>query len=337
VVARMERPGIPAAASSASAERAVATWALSDGTAGNMRQADALAHALGINPQPHHVLGPRLPWSAWAPLMSPGSEHAFGAAFANALASPPLLAIGCGRQAALATRLLRAHGAKTVQILDPRIDPSHWDVVIAPQHDRLRGKNVIGTLGSLHPVGDLWLAQARVDFASFADLPRPRTALLIGGSSRHVRFDRMAFEVLASRLEAVLARDGGSLMLSASRRTPRELRGVLRHRYTETPGMTWLDASDGDNPYPGLLAWADRIVCSPDSVNMISEACATNVPVFVFDPGRARGRLRVFLDALLALGRIRAADARLAAFGVEPLRETARVAAEVHARLGLPA
>ncbi len=333
----MERPGISAAVSSGSAERVVDTWALSDGSAGNVRQADALAQALGINPQAHRILTARLPWRAWAPLHSPGSEHAFGAAFANTLATPPLVAIGCGRQAALATRLLRARGAKAVQILDPRIDPSHWDLVIAPRHDRLRGANVISTLGSLHPVDDLWLARARADFATFADLPRPRTALLIGGSSRHVRFDRMAFEVLASRLESVLARDGGSVLLSASRRTPRELRGVLRHRYTETPGMTWLDASDGDNPYPGMLAWADRIVCSPDSVNMISEACATDVPVFVFDPGRARGRLRMFLEALLARGRIRATDSTLAAFDVEPLRETARVAAEVRARLGLPA
>jgi mitochondrial fission protein ELM1 len=333
----MERPGFPAAASSVFAARAVATWALSDGTAGNMRQADALAQALGLNPQLHHVLSPRLPWRAWSPLRTPGSDHAFGTAFANALGDPPLLAVGCGRQAALATRLLRSHGAKAVQILDPRIDPAHWDLVIAPQHDRLHGANVICTLGSLHPVDDLWLAQARVDFATFANLPRPRTALLIGGSSRHVRFDRMAFEVLASRLEAVLAREGGSLLLSASRRTPRELRGVLRHRYTETPGMTWLDASDGDNPYPGLLAWADRIVCSPDSVNMISEACATDVPVFVFDPGRARGRLRMFLDALLARGRIRAVDSTLANFEVDPLRETTRVAAEVRARLELPA
>ena len=336
VVARMERPGITTAASAAFAAPAVATWSLSDGTAGNMRQADALAQALGINPQAHRVLAPRLPWRAWAPLRVPGSEHAFGSAFAEALSTPPVLAIGCGRQAALATRLLRVRGAKAVQILDPRLDPLHWDLVIAPLHDRLRGANVISTLGSLHPVDDLWLANARAQFGAFADLPRPRTALLIGGSSRHVRFDRMSFEVLASRLEAVLVREGGSVLLSASRRTPSELRGVLRNRYMETPGMTWLDTTDGDNPYPGMLAWADRIVCSPDSVNMISEACATNVPVFVFDPGRARGRLRVFLDALLDCGRIRAVDSTLAAFDVEPLRETARVAAEVHSRLGLP-
>src|SRR6185312_10361763 len=100
-----------------------------------------------------------------------------------------------------------------------------------------------------------------------------------------------------------------------------------------TPGIVWRGDADGPNPYAGLLAWADRIVCSPDSVNMISEACATRAPVFVFDPARVHGRPRRFLDALLANGRIRAMDDTLAPFDVEPLRETARVAAEIHKRL----
>jgi mitochondrial fission protein ELM1 len=222
-----------------------------------------------------------------------------------------------------------------VQILDPRLDPRHWDIVVVPEHDDVRGDNVVTLLGSLHPVDDSWLEQARARFASFEALPRPRTALLLGGSSTHVRFDRMAFEVLASKLEAVLARDGGSVLATVSRRTDRELREALRHRYVETPGLTWLGPEHGDNPYPGVLAWADRIVCSPDSVNMISEACATRAPVFVFDPDRVRGRPRRFLDALLARGRIRAMDGRMGAFESEPLRETARVAAEVRARLAL--
>src|SRR5690606_36242515 len=87
-------------------------------------------------------------------------------------------------------------------------------------------------------------------------------------------------------------------------------------------------------PYPGLLAWADRIVCTPDSVNMVSEACATRAPVFVFDPQRTQGRPRRFLDALLARGRIRPVDDALARFDCEPLRETARIAAEVRERSG---
>lgn len=314
--------------------------AFSDGRAGNTRQAEALATLLAGDgaPASHHLLIPRAPWRWAAPRRLPGVAHAFGPDFAARLASPPDIAIGCGRQAALATRLLREHGARVVQILDPRLDPSHWDVVVVPEHDHLGRRdvgpsNVIRMLGSLHPVDDAWLTQARTAFAAFAALPAPRTAFLLGGMSAHARFDRMAFEVMAAKFEAALARDGGSVLLTTSRRTPKELRDVLRHRYDDTPGVIWRDAADGPNPYPGLLAWADRIVCSPDSVNMISEACATRVPVFVFDPYRVHGRPRAFLDALLARGRIRAMDARLDAFDVEPLREAARVATEVRARL----
>ncbi|TXI51271.1 MAG: nucleoside-diphosphate sugar epimerase [Lysobacter sp.] len=321
-------------------------YSLSDGRAGNVRQADALAAAVAARiandsdaPSAAGILrttlASRWPWRWAAPRRIGGDERAFGPDFEALLQHPPALAVGCGRQAALATRLLRARGGRTVQILDPRIDPSAWDLVIVPQHDRVRGPNVIATLGSLHPIDDAWLDAARQRFAHFAELPRPRTAVLLGGRTRHARFDRMAFEVLASKLEVALARDGGSVLLTASRRTDRELRGVLAHRYDETPGIVWRNEKDGENPYAGLLAWADRIVCSPDSVNMITEACATHAPVFVFDPGRVRGRPRAFLDALLARGRIRAMDTTLTPFDVEPLRETARVAAEVRDRLGL--
>jgi mitochondrial fission protein ELM1 len=307
--------------------------AVSDGRAGNLRQAEALSSALGGTQS--IVLEPRWPWRAIAPRRLAGSAHAYGPALAHALESPPALAVGCGRQAALATRLLRERGARTVQILDPRIDPSHWDLVVVPRHDRLRGANVLVSLGSLHPVDDLWLAQARAEFAALARLPRPRTTLLLGGSSRHVRFDRDEFDMLARQLDRAIERDGGSLLLTASRRTPAALREAVRQRYAGTSVFAWLGPEDGENPYPGLLAWADRIVCSPDSVNMVSEACATHVPVHVFDPGLARGRVRDFLDALSATGRIRSMDAELASFDVEPLRETARIAAEIRERLPL--
>ena len=331
----MERPALPDPPAAPAGARAASIRAVSDGRAGNARQAQALADALGGEPTPHCTLQPRAPWRFVAPLRLPRSEIAFGEDFQRMLDMPPVLAIGCGRQAALATRVLRDRGARVVQILDPRVDPRHWDVLVAPQHDRVRGRNVLTMLGSLHPVDASWLAQARATFATFAQLPRPRTAVLIGGSSRHVRFDRSSFDAMAAMLDIALARDGGSLLLTTSRRTSREVCDAVRHRGVHRPGVTWLGPHDGENPYAALLGWADRIVCSPDSVNMISEACASEAPVYVFDPARATGRLRVFLDSLLARGRIRVFDDILAPFDVEPLRETGRIAAEIRARLTL--
>lgn len=330
-------------------------WSVSDGLAGNARQADALLAAVlaqlatdtpGATPvqlsASSHPLRTRAPWRQVAPRVLPGSAHAFGPAFHAALHSPPRLAVGCGRQAALATRVLRAHGSCVVQVLDPRIDTRHWDLVVAPVHDGLRGDNVIASTGSLHPVDDAWLAAARAAWPAFAALPSPRTAVLIGGPGVHARFDLASLARAVAMLAGSAARDGGSVLATTSRRTPGDVAHAMRSALADTPGMTWTAAdavgpAAAPNPYAGLLAWADAIVCTADSVNMLSEACATRVPVWVIGSDAVHGRPRRFVDALLASNRIRA-------FGdvptprphpITPLRETARIATLVIERLGL--
>jgi len=312
--------------------RGPATWTLTDGHAGNVRQAHALATALG-EPFRAWTLAPRTPWRWFAPHALPASANAFGPTFKHAMRTPPSLAIGCGRQSALATRLLRARGALAVQILDPRIDSRHWDLVIAPEHDELRGDNVITMVGSLHPVDDLWLAAGRYAFPDLGTLPGPRTALLVGGASAHARFDDATYDTLLQHVERIARDEGGSVLATASRRTPSHVGAALRDRLRGIPGLVWSDGADGPNPYAGLLAWADRIVCTADSVNMLSEACATWAPVFVAGHEQVEGRPRRFVDGLLRSGRVQSLAEGVQPFPVTPLRETARVAAEVGQRL----
>ena len=193
--------------------------AVHDGRAGNARQALALAHALDMHAKAL-LLQPRAPWRWLAPRVLPGAQHGLGAAFLTCYSAPPALAIGCGRQATLATRLLRTRGAQAVQILNPRIDPAHWDIVITPQHDRLVGSNVIHTLGSLHPVDDDWLLRAISVFPSLAMLPTPHTVLLVGGPTRAATLDDTRFSALLQHLSARARAEGGSFSAIASRRTP---------------------------------------------------------------------------------------------------------------------
>lgn len=160
-----------------------------------------------------------------------------------------------------------------MQILDPRIDPRHWDLVVAPAHDGLRGDNVVPVLGSLNPVDDAWLADAADRFPAVLALPRPRVALLVGGPTRHVPWSAARMREAAAALRQQVLAGGGSLLATVSRRTPVEVREGLRDQLRGLPGLFW--AGDGANPYPALLAAADRLVCTPDSVNMVSEACAT--------------------------------------------------------------
>ena len=92
-----------------------AAWTVSDGRAGNARQVRALAAAMGLAPR-DWTLEARAPWRWCAPRRLPGALHAFGDAFAEAtMQAPPGIVLGCGRQAALATRVLRTRGARAVR------------------------------------------------------------------------------------------------------------------------------------------------------------------------------------------------------------------------------
>ncbi len=309
---------------------AAAIVAVHDGRAGNRRQALALATAL--NPDAGEcVLMPKAPWRWLAPHRLPLDGHAFGPAFGALLRQAPGIAIGCGRQAALATRVLRARGWKTVQILDPRLPSRHWDRVVVPAHDALHGDNVLALTGSLNPVDETWLAAGRVAFPQFGSLPAPRIGVLVGGPTRHASWTTDDARSAFARIAAQARASGGSVLATASRRTPADVAAILRMAFAGIPGFVWIDGSDGPNPYAGLLGWADRLACTPDSINLLSEACATRAPVELIAADRIDRQPRAFVGQLRALRRIAAPDE--ADSTVKPLRETARIAARLAAWL----
>jgi hypothetical protein len=310
-------------------------WVITDQAAGNQRQALALAGRLGLRVH-HLVWEPRAPWSWFAPHLLPGYKRALAPSQRHRLTPPwPRVVIGCGRASSLFTRMLRKFSRRrsfVVQILDPRIDPGHWDMVIAPRHDRVDGANVITTLGSLNPVDAAWLDDGRDASPTLADLPQPRVGVLLGGPRKHWPLDAAYAQTLAAHLIARQRKEGGSVMVIASRRTPDEAVRVLREALHDVPGLIWGDSQDGNNPYPGVLAWADRLVVTPDSVNMLSEACAVGCPVHTLVTSPLPAKLERFHQVLREAGLLHDLDT-IVTTRQAPLRELPAVAREVLARM----
>lgn len=311
-------------------------WAISDGAAGNERQALALARSLGVVPRVMHIVVDQ-PWDALSPRLTLGAASRIHMRDGNAIEPPwPTLAIGCGRRAALLTRLLRDWSGgmtQTIQILDPRISSLHFDFVITPQHDAKTGSNVIRTIGALNPVDDEWLAEGRAQFAQFVACASPRIGVLIGASNRAQRIDDDYCDGLIAHCEALHARVHGSFLVTVSRRTSTQTTGRLRQAFAKLPGMFWAGSQDGDNPYAGILAWADRLIVTPDSVNMISEACATGRPVWTYAPQPIVGKLARLHAELIGAGHLRLLGSNDSRPASSPLRETAAVAQLIAERL----
>lgn len=318
-------------------------WAASDGRAGNAAQVRALTAALGATARwvriahiagAHHrqaplVLSPRAPWrwlpaDKWpAPLMSlPKTQRA-------ELAPPwPTVWIAAGRRSAALSKYVReASGGKTftVQILDPHIDPSNFDLLVVPEHDGTAGPNVVTTVGSPAYFAPEALEDAAQAFADLADETRRSAIVVLGGDSRVHRFTDAAAARLEGELRALAAR-GWRLRLTASRRTPVPVAARFRKMADETGAAFWAGPQDGPNPYLAWLIFSQAAIVTEDSANMLSEAAWHGLPVHI---ARLEGRADKFdrlHESLIGRGAARWFSGALDQWTYEPLREADRVA-----------
>ncbi|MEZ5842490.1 MAG: mitochondrial fission ELM1 family protein [Hyphomicrobiaceae bacterium] len=311
-------------------------WLISDGKAGHETQARGVAEALGLDWEIRTVAPAGL-WRLAAPFGPAPPSEMVGRA-GGTLAPPfPAIAIAVGRTTIPYLRAVRRRaGLSTFTVIldDPRTGTRSADLISVPAHDRLRGPNVITTLCPPHTFSPTRLAALRSALpATFAALPGPRIAVLIGGNNAVYRFDEAAERGLTDGL-AALARLGASLMITASRRTPAGLLARILAATVAAPRIVY--DGTGDNPYPFFIAAADALVVTEDSVNMCGEAAATGRPVYVARLTGGSAKFHRFHAAMAAHGATRPLDGDLGQIGgwrYAPVYEADRIARAIEQRV----
>lgn len=321
--------------------RHLSAWVLTDGKAGDEQQCLGVVEALGLKAEVRHV-APRppfswpMPWGPVDPREGPGRPD-------SPVAAPfPDLVVASGRRSIPYVRAVKRASARTFTVIlkDPRTGSRAADLIWVPEHDPLRGDNVLVTLTSPHRLSGSRLATARKNpDPRLASLPGPRVAVLAGGDSRHHRFTEPDIRGLTEGLRQLRAA-GASLMITPSRRTPERLRDALRGLAAGN-GFFW--DGQGENPYTAMLALADAIVVTADSTNMVGEAAATGAPVLLFSPSGGHPKFSALFKGLERHGAVRPFRGRLEAWPYEPLDSTPVIAEAIagglirHRRaLGLP-
>ena len=249
----------------------------------------------------------------------------------------PDLWIAAGRATLpLSIRAKRWSGGKTyvVQIQDPRAPATMFDLVVPPKHDRMAGDNILAITGSPHRVTPGRLESEYEAFKALIDpLPRPRVAVLIGGKSKAFDLSSERAAQIAHSIQIPLEQDGGSLLMTFSRRTPDPARALMAARLRHLPGVVW--NGEGPNPYFAFLAAADYILVTEDSTNMATEAASTGKPVFVLKMDGTSLKFRLFHEELESLGAARPYGGAFHGWTYAPVNETDRAAREVLARIGV--
>ena len=200
----------------------------------------------------------------------------------------PDLVIGCGRRSVgVAWDIRRQAGPATrlVQLGRPRADLDGFDLVVTTPQYRLPARpNVLQVALPLHRVDrDAWTRATAEWEPRLAALPRPWIGLLIGGSAKPFVFDVVAARRLAEHANALARAEGGTLLVSTSRRTPKEPAQVLIDALDVPTYVHQWAPGGGPNPYLAYLALADAFVVTGDSASMLTEACSTGKRVWIVE------------------------------------------------------
>ena len=310
-------------------------WLITDGKTGMLVQCRGVADALGLN-YVHKQVSPVGMHRLLSPWMMPRRSERLGEK--GSVLSPPWpdVAIATGRLSIPYIRSLsRLAGPNTYSVVlqDPKTGLRTADLIWVPQHDRLRGANVITTLTAPHSYSQARLADLRRTMPAWiAALPPPRVAVLLGGDGGGYRFTEADVLRLANTLGALAALEV-SFLITPSRRTPPDLLKAVDQATQSRPRVLW--AGEGENPYPDFLAHADTLVVTADSVNMTGEAGATGRPIYVFEPSGGSAKFARFHDSLRRHGITRPLPDRftsLQTWSYRPLDAARPIAAEIERR-----
>lgn len=284
---------------------------VSDGRAGHLNQCLGLAAMLGVDDPEIIPLRPTLPYK-----LSKYLPVAWGYDLTSLSRLESGVVLGAGWQVSRLMHWLKRNrpGVFTVQMMRPSGNLKRYDVVVLPMHDDVGtwvkpSDHVIRTFGMLNRVRAPLLEQEWTRWRDRLErCHEPRLALLLGGDSRHHKVDLEDYDALAESALTWARENKGSLLVSTSGRTPKDVARHIRRKLTHqrhVPVFWWSpDEGEEDNPYYAFLAGCRGAVVTADSLAMLSEVATAGKPLYAWGLTRLAVRKYQRLAALFERQRL---------------------------------
>ena len=252
-------------------------WVLTDGSQGMISQVIGLAQHFSSNIV---SIETKLlfPWSK----LQPGMLPIFSWIFLNNLnVSPsPDIVVSCGRKSVYLSIYLKKKFKNiiNIHIQNPKINFQNFNFIIAPQHDYIKGKNVISSVGALHKFTKS-IIEKEID-SSFNIPKQNLISVIIGGNNQHYKFSIKEINKLSLNIKKIKKLNPDySFLIISSRRTTLEMKKALKDNLKDI-AIIWKE--NEKNPYTFALKNSDFFIVTSDSTSMISECAITGNPIFIF-------------------------------------------------------
>ena len=295
---------------------------LTQGMHGMVSQVEGLARALGLTYK-HQSIKLKPLWSLLPPKFTPISENLVKEKFV----CDSKIIISCGRKSVIPSIALKKRLGKeifTIHIQDPKVSLKHFDLVISPEHDNVKGDNVLTTKGAIH-----YLTKKEIkDNLNYLNVNKEKkklVAFIIGGPNQYYNYNDQAIQQLFTKIKTLFTPDKFKIIIVPSYRTPEK---IIKKAFDTFNFNHSVIKTVDKKAYLSALALADISVVTCDSTSMISEAAITGKPVYIamMKSNKNNGRFKKFYSLLTDLGITRELKDSVEEWSYESLNEVNRVA-----------
>jgi len=250
---------------------------LTEGMHGMISQVEGLAKALDID-FTHHKVELNHLWKLIPPNLSPVSQTVFKKIDHDDFD----VIISCGRKSVIPSIHLKKTSNKKVfniHIQDPKVDLTHFDFIVAPEHDAIEGSNVITTKGAIHYLTESEISENKDYLNSFIKKDKRKIwTLIMGGPTKYYNYSTKNMKHIFTALYKLLKKHDFQLVVIPSMRTPINTIHYAKEFFGENHTIIM---NVDKKAYLSALAISENIIVTCDSSSMISEAALTGKPIYI--------------------------------------------------------
>ena len=294
---------------------------LTEGMHGMISQVEGLARALDLD-FIHEKIELNNFWKTIPPKFTPIQKFAFK----NRININFNLLISCGRKSVIPSIYLKKkykNKIMNIHIQDPKVSLHHFDFVVAPEHDDLKGENVLKSKGAIHYLRNNELDE-NVDYLKPQINKEKVVTLIVGGPNKYYDFSLKDLNRIFSKVNDIFINKGYQLIFIPSMRTPQKIVDYAKKYFDDNQIIiTKVDKK----AYLSALKLSNHIIVTCDSTSMISEAAMTGKPIYVaqMDSIKNNYRFKKFFELFKSLKIIKDLEYSVENWNYDKLDETGRI------------
>jgi mitochondrial fission protein ELM1 len=303
---------------------------LTEGMHGMISQVEGLAKALDLD-FIHEKIEINNFWKLFPPKVTPVQDFVFK----NKIDSQFDVVISCGRKSVIPSIYLKKKFKNkiiNIHIQEPKVFLDNFDFVVAPEHDGLKGNNVLTSKGAVHYLTNDELDQNENYLKSRINSQKKIVTLILGGPTRYYDYDNQVIGGIFSKIEQNFLKNNYQVIIIPSMRTPQNIIEKAKNYFDKDQIII---PNVDKKAYLSSLKISDHIIVTCDSTSMISEAAITGKPIYVAQMPAIKNnqRFKSFFNLFESLNIIKELNNSIENWTYTKLNETNKIANQIKEKI----